>query len=310
MPPIIPDYDVTPTSFQDPPGDRRSFEANPFEDEPSVLSANSSEAVRDAKQWYIIIQETTPLVSRGDRVYGQFTPQQVKRNIGAELPEAGGLSRSSPIIQWLGGKIQTFTFQARLFSGYEGDETAAIKLQSLEFLMEAHEGLGRPPLISFFWGIAIPDGFTCFIESLGDITYDELRPDGSIRGVILNITLKRWQPFRFEQVVTNTGERTPTHIAKHGETYEMIAQREYGDPMLGVLLRRMNPRFPMSKKAPKGIADLSPGEEVKIYPHRDMRRISIKPACHVLRTDNRISADNRRYFFELRSTEVGVIPRG
>jgi hypothetical protein len=310
MPPVLPDADVTPLSFQEAPDfDRAHFRSNPFPEDPSIGGASSSDQIRDVKQWYMIAQEDSPGMSRGYRVTGQFTPQQITQNIGADIAEAGGYSRLSPIIQWVGGKLRTFTFQARLFSGHRDDHTAAEKLAELEYLTEPHGDLGRPPLMTFFWGIAIRDGFSCFVESLGGIRYDEIRDDGSLRGVTLSITLKKWSPFRFEQVVTNQGEQTPTHIVKHGETYEMIAHREYGDPMLGVLLRQMNPRYPMTKKAPKGVADLQPGEEVKIYPIRDLRRKPIRPECHVLKTNNRIAADNRRYFFELRSSEIGTIPR-
>jgi hypothetical protein len=311
MPPVIPDRNVTPSTFQETPDfERPVFRGNPFPEDPSLTSSEgSSNQRRDVRQWYMIVQESSPLMDRGHRISGQFTPQQISQNMGANIPEAGGYSRAAPIIQWIGGKLRTFTFQARLFSSHRDDNTAAEKLAELEYLLEEHEGMGRPPLVSFFWGIAIPDGFPCFVESLGGVTYDEIRLDGSLRGVTLSLTLKRWSPWRFEQVVTTPGQQTPVHIAVHGETYEMIAEREYGDPMLGVLLRQMNPRSPMTKKAPRGVADLQPGEQVKIYPIREMRRHRIRPACHVLRQDNRIAADNRRYFFELRSTEVGTIPR-
>ena len=308
MPPVLPISDIplrdAPDRFETP------LRGNPFPDDPSVTvgegSANTEGSVR---QWYMIVQEDTSLMTRGHRIVGQFTPQQITQNIGANIPEAGGYGRNSPIIQWIGGQLRTFTFQARLFSRHRDDSTAEQKLQELEYLMEAHPGLGRPPLVTFFWGIAIPDGFPCFVESLGGINYDEIRPDGSLRGVTLSITLKRWKQFRFELVVPNRAESTPVHVVAHGETYEMIAYHHYGDPLLGVLLRQMNSRSPMVKRAPRSMADLSPGEEVKIYPVRDMRRLSIRPQCHVLRTNTRVTADNRRYFFELRSTEIAPLPR-
>ena len=307
MPPVLPATDLpfrdAPERFETP------FRGNPFPEDPSVTAAERSSNRRDVRQWYLIVQEGTTLFDRGHRVSGQFTPQQVTKNVGDNIPEAAGYGRMSPIIQWVGGKVETFTFQARLFSEHSGDNTAAEKLAEIEYLRESDVTLGRPPLLSFYWGVAIPDGFPCLIESLGQITYDEIRPDRSLRGVTLNITLKRHTPFTFEQVTTTPTARTPVHIVKHGETYEMIAYDHYGDPMLGVLLRQMNPRSPMTKKAPQAVADLSPGEEVRIYPVRDMKNKPIKPLCHVLRTDNRVAADNRRYFFELRSTQIASLPR-
>lgn len=307
MPPVLPLPDVPlrdmPDRLETP------LRGNPFPDDPSAEAREGSTNITGSvKQWYMIVQEDTPLLSRGHRITGQFTPQQVSRNLGANIVESGGYGRDNPIIQWIGGKLKTWTFQARLFSAHRDDGTAAEKIQELEYLVESHPGLGRPPLVTFFWGTAVPDGFPCFVEDLSP-TYDEIREDGSIRGVTLNITLKKYTEFQFELASPNRAESTPAHVVKHGETYEMIALRRYGDPMLGVLLRQMNPRSPMNSRAPSSVADLQQGDEVKIYPIRDMRRKTIRPLCHVLRTDNAIAADNRRYFFELRSSEIAPLPR-
>jgi len=277
--------------------------------EEAQVASRSSNRVQDVRQWYMVVAETTAFVSEGARITGQFTPQQVSQNISSNIVESGGFSRASPIIQWVGGQTRTFTFQARLFSLHRDDNTAEEKLQELEFLMEPTLTLKRPPLVNFFWGNAIPLGFPCFIESLGGITYDEIRQDQSIRGVTLNITLKRFTQFRIQQVAAQQTERTPVHIVKHGETYEMIAKRRYGDPLIGVILRQRNDRFPMRKKAPKGMADLDVGEEVKLYSINEMKREDVRPQCHVLREDNFITANNRRRFFELRGREVAAIPR-
>ena len=209
-------------------------------------------------------------------------------------------------MQWAGGKLETWTFQTRLFSEHRVDRSAAEKLDAIEYLLERQPKMGRPPLVTFYWGIALRHGLTCMIDSIGE-TFDEIKSDGTLRGVVLDITLKKHTPYKFEQSPT-TRERTPLHEVKHGETYEMIAYRKYGDPLLGVLLRQENPRFPLTKNAPKKVADLQPGEMVKIFSASDMNREKIRPQSHILRTDNFINAENRRYFFELRSKEVAVLP--
>ena len=264
----------------------------------------------DVRAWYMIIMEDAlPFMERGRRISGQFTPQQVTHNVGVQLPEAGGFSRLSPIIAWVGGQLETFSFQARLFSEHRDDNSAAEKLEELRELTKPHVDLKRPPLVSFFWGVAIPNGLPCFIESLGGIVYDEIRDDGSLRGVTLTITLKRFEQYRIEQVPISQAEQTPAHEAKHGETYEMVAMHRYGDPLLGVLLRQRNPRAPMTVDYPTSVADLEPGNLVKIFPVREMKREDVKPLCHVLRTDNYVAADNRRIFFESRSKIIATLPR-
>ena len=302
--PSIDDISNDGTALRDLPSEQS------FQDAQNDQSASrSGTKVQDVRQWYMIVAETTAFVSEGARITGQFTPQQVSQNIASNIVEAGGFSRAAPIIQWVGGQIRTFTFQARLFSLHRDDYTAEQKLQQLEFLMEPTLTLKRPPLVNFYWGNAIPSGFPCFIESLGGVTYDEIRQDQSLRGVTLNISLKKFTQFRVEQVAAPQTERTPIHVVKHGETYEMIAKRRYGDPLVGVLLRQRNDRFPMRKKAPKGVADLDTGEEIKLYSINEMKRADVRPQCHVLREDNFISANNRRRFFVIRGQEVAAIPR-
>lgn len=265
---------------------------------------------RNIKQWYMIVQEDTGLMNRNERITGQFTPQQVTQNIGAQIPEAGGFSRPSPIIQWVGGQLRTLSLSVRLFSEHKEDHTAAVKLAKLEKLVdEYHRETNRPPIVAFFWGVAFPDGISCMVESLGGVSYDEIRPDGTLRGVTLSMTLKKHSRYIFEQAALPGLEQTPVHIAKHGETYEMIAKRHYGDPMIGVLLRQLNPRAPMNSSFPTSVADLSAGDKVKIFPVDDMNREKVGFLCHLLRQDNFLSVNNRRRFFELRSTAFAALPR-
>jgi len=274
------------------------------------VSDFDSETFRNVKQWHMIVLEDSGIFSQGDRIAGQFTPQQVTQNIGAIVPEAGGYSRPSPIIQWVGGQLRTLSMNVRLFSEHSQDNTAAAKLEQMEKLVdEYHPILNRPPLVAFFWGVAFPDGIPCIIESLGGVTYDEIRDDGTIRGVTLNVTLKKHTQYIIDQTTLPAVEETPVHVVKHGETYEMIAQRRYGDPMLGVLLRQKNPRAPMTPQFPTGLADLQQGERVKLYPVYKLNREKIRPLCHLFDQENFINADNRRYFFELRSKEVAMFPR-
>lgn len=267
----------------------------------------SEESIRSAKHWYMIVAEEGRVFKRGSRLSGQFTAQQVQHNIGAKITENAGFSRQSPIISWVGGNADSFTFQARLFSEHEDDLSPRKKYEIMKALMKRDEQLGRPPLVLFFWGNLIPDGFKCMIESIGNISYDELTNAGNFRGATLNISLKKWTEFKIEQVPISSTERTPVYIVKDGDTYEMIAYRMYGDPLLGVLLAQMNKRSPIEKYAPVGVTSLKPGEQIKIFPISDMLKQRIQPQTSLLQLNNRLSLMNRRYFFGLRSKEIGVI---
>lgn len=282
-----------------------------LEPQPNFDQDPFSRKIRDAKLWHLLVQEDAPTANlrQGDRIYGQFTPQDVSHQLGANVPEAGGFSRTNPLVQWVGGTVETLTFQARLFSEHSEDQTAAKKLAILKKLRESLPPMNRPPIMTFFWGQAFPGGIRCLVESLGGVKYDEIRPDGSLRGVTLSITLKKVTYHNFVRNVESPVEQTPLHTVREGETYEMIAYRQWGDPLLGVPLRRMNPRFPMERWAPSGLADLQPNEQIKMYDRSDLTKEFIKPENHLFNEDDQVAADIRRYYFQERGRLASFMPR-
>jgi len=282
-----------------------------LEPQPNFDQDPFARRVRNAKLWHLLVQEDAPTANlhQGDRIYGQFTPQEVTHELGANIPEAGGFSRTSPVVQWVGGTVETLSFQARLFSEHRDDQTASEKLAVLKKLRESLPPMNRPPLMSFFWGTAFPGGIKCFVESLGGVKYDEIRPDGSLRGVTLSITLKKVVPHNFSRNVESPVEQTPLHTVREGETYEMIAYRRWGDPMLGVPLRRMNPRYPMKRWAPSGLADLQPNEQIKLYDQSELTKEQIRPSSHLFNEDDLVASDIRRYYFQERGRLATLMPR-
>jgi len=281
---------------------------SPFEDDEGVSPSQTS--TQDVKQFYFVLEEDAgPWYQRGDRLTSQFTPNSFQREQAATLSSGGGFSMPHPILQWISGGQETISMQVRLFSAHSEDRTAEQKYTMLKDLAQPIPEFGRPPIVSFFWGQLFPDGFPCTIEGYGSEQFDEIRPDGSMRGVTLQLTLKRWQPFYLEQESGTPQERTPSRIAKDGETYELIAQQEYGDPLYGVLLRRMNPRKNFDLAAPRLIADLEDGDRVKIYPKRDMQSAGrITPECHILKATSN-AAQARSIIFQTRGEKVGYLPR-
>jgi len=281
---------------------------SPFEDSNEVTPGSSS--IGDVRQFYFILAEDAgPWYQRGDRLTSQFTPGQFNRTQAATLSSSGGFSSPHPILQWISGGQESLSMQVRLFSGHHDDRTAEQKYTMFKDMAQPVDELGRPPLILFFWGQIVPDGFPCTIEGYGDEQFDEIRPDGSMRGVTMTLTLKRYQPFYLTQEATELQERTPTHVVKDGETYEMLAHRYYGDPMYGVLLRRMNTRKPYDETAPRLIADLEAGDRVKIFPKRDMQAAGrITPECHILKSSTNAS-QARSLIFQARGRKVGYLPR-
>jgi len=264
--------------------------------------------VIDTKLWYLMIEEDiySGELKAGTKITGQFTPTNVRLNFGANIIEGGGFGRTNPIIQWVGGTLDEISFQARLFSDTKDDTSAEEKFELLQLLLKAHQPLGRPPLTRFFWGNAINGGMLCFVSQL-NAELDEIREDGSQKGMTIDITLKKFTQYTVDRTAAAPMERTPIHNVRANETYEMIALRRYGNALLGVSLRQQNPRFPMKKWAPKGYADLAAGETIKLYPKNDL--IRVRPESHILSDEDQISLDNKRYVFTLRSHKRGLIPR-
>lgn len=297
----VPDFEATQAS---------GFERNTFSNReiPENIS-EWEEQIRDAVVWHLVVMEDvdTEDLHSGMRISGQFTPQNVQHTIGSRIADVSGFSRENPLIQWIGGTLEVFSFQARFWSEHSGSNTTRDKLETLKLLKKPHSPLNRPPLTRFFWGTVIPGGMPCLVESIGGIAYDEIRPDGSPRGATCNITLKRFTRFTIDRVTISPVERTPIHVVRSGDTYESIAQQRYGDPLLGVSLRQQNPRFPMEQWAPAGMTDLLPGETIKLYPKRDLQ--TIKPQSHIFNEDNQQSADLRRYYFMLRARKTGIVPK-
>jgi len=79
--------------------------------------------------------------------------------------------------------------------------------------------------------------------------------------------------------------------------------------LLGVPLRNKNPRFPMEKWAPKGLADLQSNEQIKLYDRSELTKESIKPLNHLFNEDDIVASDIRRYYFQERGRLATYMPR-
>ena len=203
---------------------------------------------------------------------GQFPAQNYSERGGnANLGESTTLNKSEPNYQWLYGDGEIVSFRARLFA-LNSFKNIKQQIETLKSFKKRKSDLKRPPKFLFSYGTEIQ--FTCFIRQI-DYEYDELRNDGSIRGAIVNITLQKLDDtligtesastslasqVKFVAGVVGasagiTGQiknkiKIPffsvhtldkTIKAKDGDTFESIAQKQYGNAILGDLLRNTQP---------------------------------------------------------------------
>lgn len=192
-------------------------------------------------------------------------------SVGGAIAIQSRFGFQDPVIQWTGGKVKTFTFQAQLYSRDELDDIRA-DLKKFEALSIKDETLGRPPIVLFVYGMVINE--IVVIESV-DPQIKKLRSDGEPREIMLSMVMHRYKPFRQQQIdqTKPTKESYQLRASNALKTYEAIAKKYYGDPLMGDRLRKRHPERPMTPEV---------GYLVKV-PARDViGQEVVQPSFHAL----------------------------
>jgi hypothetical protein len=257
---------------------------------------------------------------------GQYVPQNYREGGGdASMGEASTLNAEAPNIQFLGNEGELVTFNARF---YATDSFKNIKqqIETLRSFKKRDPDLKRSPKFLFTYGTEIE--FTCFVRKV-DYAYDELRSDGSIRGVVATIQLQK-----LDQTLQGT-EAAATSLAsqikfaagiaagaagifsqvksrinipggslhtldrvrevRQGDTFERIAQQEYGNALLGDVLRRAQPDK----------ADLQVGDTVILVEPKEITTIEVTQQSTPLK-DNQENSSLREEFFINRNRRTTI----
>lgn len=179
----------------------------------------------------------------GTQIEGQFHAQDLTENVSSTWATASTLGFGQPILQFITEDIDTISFTAKVFAKHEGLLGTGLLADDVQPMIELITGLpkvdpelGRPQIYVFGVGKYVR---TVVVTSVGGIKHDRFRGrDGSHRGAIFQISLTRYEPYDISSLAQAESLVTP---ARTGETYESIARRELGDPLLGEALRRRNP---------------------------------------------------------------------
>ena len=188
---------------------------------------------------------------------GQFGPIDPGEDISVAWQQHTTLGRQNPILQFLHGNADTFSFTAFFFSMHQGgslgsvlsgsfgslgakdDKTPEKSLDVLRSWARVDNNKGRPPRVSFTVGDGKISIDQAVITALGRITYFyPPKESGGIRGVTIPITLLKSSEYSLE---TFTPVETRYHRVKTGEYYELITYREYGSAILGDVIRKRHP---------------------------------------------------------------------
>lgn len=259
------------------------------------MSAGIGAAGPNSKLWILMD------LDRKEDIVGQFIPQSVSKSVSADIAVGKSVNRDYPILQWISGELEEISFQAKLWATDSTDLTVEERLARLETLVRRNSDLKRPPVCSFAWGSLATLQMDCLVKSIGGVSYDEVRDDGSFRGATLSITLMRFEEVQWKVTDPSVPEKfTRIRRAKRGDTYESLAQDEYGNPLLGVLLRQLNPRVPGML-----LADLQPRDPVHVFPEEYLLTLPVEPQFHAFRSGsgNEKAEAVRRALFDLRGKD-------
>jgi hypothetical protein len=183
------------------------------------------------KAWHLLNNDDRDLIE------GQFYAVDLQRSVGAEYADHFALNRQVPITQYLHGKVDTSSFRVVLFQNHALDDVTD-KLDKLISWTERIPAKRRPPLLSFWAGEGYVNYVSCVITDIDGIQYKEPNDDGLLRHVECTIKLKRFVEFDPSKT---SNKDTRYHNARERDYYELICQAEYGDPMLGDVIRKRHP---------------------------------------------------------------------
>lgn len=228
----------------------------------------------------------------GSTLEGQYEPQNMVENIAGAWAAQGTLGLAQPILQFIGGELDVITLDVKVYARFDPvwkflqgplflkdeDFDVGDLVERIRNLPRATPELGRPMVYLFSVGEQVSKRVV--VKSVGGIRYDRFRPmkplgvgGGEIRGVLCSFELWRYEPFDGKALIS-AAESLVTP-AKEGETFEHIAARVHGDPILGEALRRRNP----------DLRTLAPGDLVHVPDASILRRelLPLKPQSLFLR---------------------------
>lgn len=202
----------------------------------------------------------------GENIEGQFGPVDPRLSPGnPTYAQHTTLNRKRPILQFVTGAPDGFTFGARWFAVFEKDDTPEKRIAALRQWKERDPRLRRPPRVSFSVGDGQLIEGEWVISALGDVAYfDPPKHGGGIRGVDVPVTLMEYTAWELK---SEPVPETRYHNTKLGEYFELIAWNEYRSALLGDIIRKRHPDK----------LDLATGDLVALPSLEAIRTEAVKP---------------------------------
>lgn len=226
----------------------------------------------------------------GELLQGQFEAQNVSRDVGANWGQFTSLNRQNPILQFLNGAQETLSFDGRFFRDSALDQSPKLKLEKLISWTKINDKVRRPPVLQFWVG----DGHVQMNCVISGCTATYQRPDffGELRDVGFSITLLEFTTFSIDDA--KEADTRYAH-ARERDYYELLAYDEYGNPMIGDVIRKAHPQ----------LQNLAPGDIVKLPSIDGVRTTKVTQTSIPLKTafgrKDTAQRELRLQFFDKRS---------
>lgn len=238
----------------------------------------------------------------------QFPIENVSFTAGGVLSDQARHGFQDAITNWTRGKSKVISFETMVFAkNEEQGPLVQTWLDDIVSLSEKNADLGRPPICLFTLGNITTGGAyngtvsseTVLVESADYVVVTTLR-SGSPREVRFNIVLRRYVPFSQNQIDPTAPVKESFHlIASSAErSYEAIARRYYGDPLLGDRLRKRHPEKPFAPDV---------GQVVNIPSREIVMQEEVEPASHILSLTNEDAVDAFETVLEERNSRTVTV---
>lgn len=217
------------------------------------------------KAWFLLNQTTF------QTMMGKFAPIGLTKNIQPNYVSHTALSRSKEILQFLNQSADTLSFGIVMhdYDSITGSTEKDFELLQSWARPDPLYG-NRPPVLTFWVGQGW-EMMDCVITGLSDVKYEEPTVIGSIRGLSLTINLRAYSEFSLEG---GGLFETRYHRAVTRDYYELLAYREYKNPMLGIAIRNRHPSKP----------NIQPGDVIKLPSLEAVIKEKAKPSSIALKT--------------------------
>lgn len=208
--------------------------------------------------WFLQNTET------GQILKGDFPPVNYTRSRSNSYARHTSISRTNAIMQFLHGEAQKLSVDIRLFGRDIAFNSVERDLVLMESWMMPQSGLNDIPPVMTFWVGDAHVIMDCVIISMANIRYGTPDIKGGVRDVSLTLELEEYVKF---DINDNRLFETRYHRARQRDYYEMLTFREYGDPMMGDIIRKRHPTKPV----------INVGDTIKLPSIAAVRRDVVEP---------------------------------